>query len=100
VAAAESEAGHTVRARGDFTIADHRSAQQRLESEIEWGKDLVLDLGEIGKADSIALVVFIGIVRKMRFNERSVKFANVPSELAGLIGLYEVGEFFKAAGDE
>jgi len=80
---------------GNLTVLDHREAIRRLEAEINSGEDLLIDLKEVGEVDSVTLALLIGIVRRMHFNGRSVRFSNLPEQMRKLIDLYEAGEFFR-----
>ena len=82
---------HKARPEGNLTVTDHRQTISDLEAA------LVIDLSGIKEVDSVAVATLVGVVRKMHFNGRTVRFANVPKLLAGLINLYEAGEFFKEA---
>ena len=52
----------------------------------------VIDLGQVGEADSSALAVMLGWMRAASLSRSTVKFANIPAGVRSLAELYGVTE--------
>lgn len=57
----------------------------------------VIDLGQVGEADSSALAVMLGWMRAASLSRSTLKFANIPAGVLSLAELYGVVELLPLA---
>ncbi len=91
---------NTVAPKGNLTIDDHEEVFAEIRKHIAGNDDLTIDLGGLQNIDSIAVAIFIEVIRRMQFNNRKAMFLNLPERFRLLLDLYEVGDHFELANGQ